>query len=197
MTAFVWYSQRFDTRNRREMHSACNKDLADYTTRRTTPAPDPHQSTLRRMCHLYSAGLPAQCLVKLQFRDRLCIDTHIVQQLIMPGFRCQFCRLVKLKFRDQLTPCCELQPTAVQTPTLRRRHQSPAAHASCGTKHAGWPADPVALMPPGTVRSAPIMCTQATACWPPDKLPLQATVLPAHQSPDSRTLCRLPAARQF
>ncbi len=68
------------------MHSACNKDLADYTTRRTTPAPDPHQTTLRRMCHLFSAGLPPQCLVKLQFRDRLCIDTHIVQQSLMPGF---------------------------------------------------------------------------------------------------------------
>ena len=38
---------------------------------RTTPAPDPHQSTLRRMCHFYNAGLPPQCLVKLQLRDRL------------------------------------------------------------------------------------------------------------------------------
>ena len=179
------------------MRTAYNTDLVAHTTRRTTPVPDPHQSTLRRMCHLFSAGLPPQCLVELQFRDQLCIDTCIVQQPIMPGFRSQVCRLVKLKFRDQLTPCCELQSAAVQTPTLRRRHQSPDAHASCGSKQAGWPADPVALRPPGTVRSAPIMCTQATACWPPDKLPLQATVLPAHQSPDSRTLCRLPAARQF
>ena len=54
------------------------------------------------MCHLCSAGLP-RCLVKLQFRDRLCIDTRIVQQPIVPGFRSQVCRLVKLKFRDRLS----------------------------------------------------------------------------------------------
>ncbi len=52
------------------------------------------------MCLLYSAGLPPQCLVELQFRDRLCIDTLIVQQPIMPGFRSKVHRLVKLKFRD-------------------------------------------------------------------------------------------------
>ena len=49
------------------MHNACNTDLAAHTTRRTTPAPDPHQSALRRMCHLFSAGLPPQCLIKQQF----------------------------------------------------------------------------------------------------------------------------------
>ena len=49
------------------------------------------------MCHLYSAGLP-RCLVKLQFRDRLCIDTRIVQQPLMPEFRRQVCRLVKFLF---------------------------------------------------------------------------------------------------
>ena len=53
------------------MHSACNKDLAHHTTRRTTPVPDPHRSALRRVCHLYSAGLPPQCLVELKFRDYL------------------------------------------------------------------------------------------------------------------------------
>ena len=36
-TALVWCSQRFDTRNRRKMHNACNPDLADHTTHRTTP----------------------------------------------------------------------------------------------------------------------------------------------------------------
>ena len=51
---------------------------------------------------IYSAGLPPQCLVELQFRYRLCIDTRVVQQPIMPGFRCQVCRLVKLKSRDCL-----------------------------------------------------------------------------------------------
>jgi len=68
------------------MHTAYNSDLAARTTRRTTPVPDPHQSALRRMCHLYSAGLPPQRLFELQFRDRLCIDTRIVPQPIMPGF---------------------------------------------------------------------------------------------------------------
>ena len=101
-TAFMWCSQRFDTRTRRKFHTACNPDLAHHTTRHTKPAPGPHQSTLLRMCHLYSARLPPQCLVELQFRDRLCIDTRIVQQPIMPGFRSQVCRLVKLKFRDCL-----------------------------------------------------------------------------------------------
>ena len=95
-TALVWCSQKFDTRNRRKMHNACNPDLADHTTHRTTPAPDPHQSAVRRMCHIYRAGLPPQCLVVLQFRNRLCIDTRNVQQPIMPGFRCQICCLVKL-----------------------------------------------------------------------------------------------------
>ena len=45
--------------------------LADRTTHRTTPVPNPHQSMLRRMCHFDSAGLPPQCLVELQFRDWL------------------------------------------------------------------------------------------------------------------------------
>ena len=71
------------------MHNTYNPELANHTTHRTTPVPDPHQSTLRRMCHLCSAGLPPQCLVEIQFRDRLSIDTRIVQQPIMPGFRFQ------------------------------------------------------------------------------------------------------------
>ena len=37
------------------MYNAYNLDLAAHTTHSTTPAPGPHQSTLRRMCHLYSA----------------------------------------------------------------------------------------------------------------------------------------------
>ena len=54
------------------------------------------------MCHFYIAGLPPQFLVELQFWDRLCIETRIVQQPIMPSFRCQDCRLVKLNLRDCL-----------------------------------------------------------------------------------------------
>ena len=84
------------------MHKAYKTELAYHTNGRTTPAPDPHQSTLRHMRHFCSAGLQPQCLVELQFQDRHCIDTRIVQQPIMPGFRSQVCRLVKLKFRDCL-----------------------------------------------------------------------------------------------
>ena len=99
------------------MHNGCNTDLAHHTTHRTKPAPDPHQSTLRRMCHLYIAGLQPQCLVELQFQDRLCIDTRTVQQPIMPGFRSQDCRLVKLKFRDRISAQVRMHDQVHITPT--------------------------------------------------------------------------------
>ena len=51
-TAFVWCSRRFHTRNKRRMHTAYNPELAAHTTRRTTPAPSPHQSTRRRASHV-------------------------------------------------------------------------------------------------------------------------------------------------
>ena len=57
---------------------------------------------LRRVCHYYSAELPTHCLIKLQFRVRLCIHIHRGRPLIIPGFRCQVCRLVKLNFGDCL-----------------------------------------------------------------------------------------------
>ena len=82
-TAFVWLSQRFDARNKRKIHYDYNPELAahtTHTTHRTTPAPDPHQSTLRRMCHFYSAGLPTQSLVELQFRDWLCAQAGRLDQ---------------------------------------------------------------------------------------------------------------------
>ena len=44
-TAFVRCSQRFEMRNRRKMHTAYNTALADRTTHRTTPVPNPHQSS--------------------------------------------------------------------------------------------------------------------------------------------------------
>ena len=75
-TAFVRCSQRCDARNRRKIHIAYNLDLEDHTTHRTKPEPDPHFSPLRIMCHLYSARLPPQCLVELQFRGRLSIQVH-------------------------------------------------------------------------------------------------------------------------
>ena len=80
------------------MHTACNTDLVANTTYRTKPAPDPHQSALRRMRQFCSTGLQPHCLFELQFRDRLCIDTRIVHHPIMPGFRSQVCRLVNFLF---------------------------------------------------------------------------------------------------
>jgi len=78
------------------MHTTYNPELAAHTTRRTKPAPDPHQSTLRRMCHFYNAGLPPQSLVELQVRDRLCSRTRGLRPQIMTRFRRKVCRLVKL-----------------------------------------------------------------------------------------------------
>ena len=81
------------------MHTAYNPDLADHTTHRTKPAPDPRSAT----CAISTAqDYHPNFLVETQFRVRLCIHTGIVQQPIMPGFRSQVCRLVKLKFRDCL-----------------------------------------------------------------------------------------------
>ena len=153
--ALVWCSQRLVTRNKRQIHTAYNPDLADHTTRRTTPTPDPHQSARRRMCHLYSAGLPPQWLVELQFRDRLCIDTRIVPQPIMPGFRSQACRLVKLKFRD----CVRHRFRSSQP--LRRLHLQLSVRAPsvlpawrqnrCALSLAGVPCSP----PPASGQPAP------------------------------------------
>jgi len=65
------------------MHGAYNPELAHHTIHRTTPAPGPHQSTIRPMCHLYSAELPPQCLVELEFRDRLCAQVRSVHTWCM------------------------------------------------------------------------------------------------------------------
>ena len=62
------------------MHNAYITALAHHTIHRTTPASGLHQSTLRRMCHLYSAGLPPQSLVELQFRDRHGAQVRFVHQ---------------------------------------------------------------------------------------------------------------------
>ena len=53
---------------------------------------------------LLQRRITIQRLIKLQLRDRLCIRTRtrISHQPIVPGFRCQVCRLVKLNFGDCL-----------------------------------------------------------------------------------------------
>ena len=67
----------------------------------------------RCVCHYCSAELPTQSLIKLEFRDRLCIRmrmrTRINHQPIMPG--CQVCRLVKLQLgiastASEAISCC-------------------------------------------------------------------------------------------
>ena len=48
------------------------------------------------MCHLRSADLQPQRLIKLQFRDRLCSRTRSLRPQIMTRFSRMVCRLVKL-----------------------------------------------------------------------------------------------------
>ena len=78
MTTLLRYSKKFDSSNQHKSHDVYKTALLVNNTHRTTPAPDPHQSALRRMCNFYSAELPPQCPIELQFRDWLCIDTRIV-----------------------------------------------------------------------------------------------------------------------
>ena len=70
MTTF-FYSERIGPHNPRKLHNFCRPVLAVHTIHRTTPAPDPHQSTLRRMCNFCTAVSQPQYLVKLQLRDQL------------------------------------------------------------------------------------------------------------------------------
>jgi len=70
--------------------------MAVHNSHRTLPAPAPHPPTLRRMCHLRSADLQPQDLIKFQFRERLRIRAREVRPQIMTRFRHQVCRLVKL-----------------------------------------------------------------------------------------------------
>ena len=70
------------------------------------------------MCHLYSAELTPQCLVELQFRNRLCIDTRIVQQPIMPStiLRCDpHARITLLRFLagEVAVACYRLFPSRI------------------------------------------------------------------------------------
>ena len=48
-TAFVWCSQRFDTRNRRKLHTACHPNLANHTTHRAKPAKPAHPALCLRI----------------------------------------------------------------------------------------------------------------------------------------------------
>ena len=49
------------------------------TSQYPAPVPKPLLSTLCRARHSFSAGLPPQCLIKLQFRDQIGIRTRWVR----------------------------------------------------------------------------------------------------------------------
>ncbi len=99
---FVRYSAKLEPRNTRKLHNVFNSESAVLAIQCALQAARPRLLTLRRLCHYCSAELPTHRLIKLQFRDRLCMRTSISHQPIMPGFRCQVCRLIKLKFGDSL-----------------------------------------------------------------------------------------------
>ena len=96
MITIFQYSKRCEPRNTRKLHNVFSSASAALNIQCTLPAATPRLPTQRRMCHYYSAELPTQRLIKLQFRDRLRIRTHRGRPLIIPGFRCQVCRLVSI-----------------------------------------------------------------------------------------------------
>ncbi len=100
----VGYSGRYAQRNRRKWPDLERPAPAALNIQCTLPAVTPRRLTLRRVCHYRIAELPTQRLIKLQFRDRLCIRTltRISHQPIEHDFCCQVCRLVKLKLGDYL-----------------------------------------------------------------------------------------------
>ena len=79
------------------------------------------------MCHLRSADLQPQLLIKLQFRDRLCIRTCGVQQLVYA----RACGALYFPHRDARhplqAPCIEVQKLAH---SLRKYHH-PLPHCHC------------------------------------------------------------------
>ena len=78
-------------RNKRNLSDLDRPALAALNIQCALPAAGPRLLTLRLVCHSYSAGLPTQCLIKLQLRDRLCMRTHISHQPIVSSFRFEVC----------------------------------------------------------------------------------------------------------
>ncbi len=71
MIIIVLYSERYAQRNMQKLPHLHRPALAALHIQYTLQAAAPHLPMLRRMCHFYNAGLSPQCLVELQFRDRL------------------------------------------------------------------------------------------------------------------------------
>ncbi len=114
---YCWIFREIRSFNKRKLHNFCRPASAALNIQCALPAAAPRLLTLRRVCHSCSAGLPSQRLIKLQFRDRLCIRmrTRISHQPIMPGFSCQVCRMVKIPARGLPLLLLE-QSAAVHSP---------------------------------------------------------------------------------
>ncbi len=96
------YSEKYELLYIRKLHNVFNVTSAVICIQRAPPVAGPRLPKLRRVCHFCGAELPAQRLIKLQIRNRLCIRTRISHQSIMAGFRFEVCRLVKLQPGDCL-----------------------------------------------------------------------------------------------
>ncbi len=66
---------------RNQMAQLSHNSIRSSQPQLSPPAHNPHQSPLRRMCHLYSAELPPQCLVRLQVLDRISAQVRMPDQV--------------------------------------------------------------------------------------------------------------------
>ena len=72
--------ERFKSDHTLNSHNASRAALAFDNPHRTLQAPAPRPPTARHICHSRSADLQPRGLIRLQFRDRLCIRTRAMQQ---------------------------------------------------------------------------------------------------------------------
>ncbi len=110
MITFVCYSEGYAQRNRRKLPDLDRPASAALNIQCSLPAAAPRLLTLRRVCHYCSAGLPTHCLIKLQFRDWLCISIRRGHPLIMPNSSYQICRLINQNTR----PCIDAKNQVFQ-----------------------------------------------------------------------------------
>ena len=69
---------RLDQSNNHTLANFYTPALAVHNSQYTLPASESHLHTFRRMCHVRSADLQLEGLIKLQLRDRICIRTRRV-----------------------------------------------------------------------------------------------------------------------
>ncbi len=131
----VGYSERWNESNKRKLPCLYKPASAVLNIQCALAAAAPRVPMLHRPCHSLGAGLPTQCLIKLQLRDRLCIRmrTRISHQPIVPGFRCQVCRLVKINFGNCLYHGGRQLCRPKASPT-RSRRQAPAPASNRGER---------------------------------------------------------------